>query len=233
MKLENVVKYHCPRSATPVVRLSSLSPEAMTGSDVMTALGMMQKRAPLGYAAFSGKMNLSRYDSHRAIQLLAMIGLKESVRYPALLKLDKEERMAVIFIIATYAFLDYSRSPDTELPCHACNCTGLRKGKRCSKCEGKGIVRAACKDCKGRGQSVNRSKTRFQGIPVYQSCKRCAGRGFERLPSAVVFRAVCQVTQAISLDTWNKSVKQLPEFLITELHKEEAWAEKQLRYITQ
>lgn len=142
-------------------------------------------------------------------------------------------RVAVIFIIATYAFLDYSRSPDTELPCHACNCTGLRKGKRCSKCEGKGIVRAACKDCKGRGQSVNRSKTRFQGIPVYQSCKRCAGRGFERLPSAVVFRAVCQVTQAISLDTWNKSVKQLPEFLITELHKEEAWAEKQLRYITQ
>lgn len=93
-------------------------------------------------------------------------------------------------------------------------------------------MRAACKDCKGRGEAVNRVMTRFQGVPVYQPCKRCSGRGFERIPSAVVFRAVCQVTQAVTLDTWNKSVKQLLEFLVAELHREEAWAEKTLSRIT-
>ncbi|KAA5982037.1 hypothetical protein F3I50_29450 [Pantoea sp. M_5] len=28
--------------------------------------------------------------------------------------------------------------------------------------------------------------TRFQGVPVYQPCKRCSGRGFERIPSKIV-----------------------------------------------
>lgn len=232
MKLESVVKYHSPRSVTPIVSQSSLSPDAMSGSDVMAALGMTQKRAPLGYSAFFGKMNVSGQDRARAIRLLAITGLQASSRYPALTKLPEEERMAVITIIAGYAFLDYARSPDTESSCHACHGKGLRNGKCCSKCNGKGVVRAACKDCKGRGEAVNRVMTRFQGVPVYQPCKRCSGRGFERIPSAVVFRAVCQATQVITLDTWNKSVKQLLEFLVAELHREEAWAEKALARIT-
>lgn len=232
MKLESVVKYHSPRSVTPLAGQSPLSPDAMTGSDVMAALGMVQKRAPLGYSAFFGKMHLSRHDRDRAIRLLTFLGLRTSARYPALTKLPEDERIAIITVIAGYAFLDYARSPDATSSCHACNGTGLRKGKCCSKCGGKGVVRAACKDCKGRGQSVNRTRTRFQGVPVYQPCKRCSGRGFERISSTVVYRAVCQVTDAITLDTWHKSVKQLHEFLIAELHREESWAEKALMRIT-
>lgn len=232
MKLESVVKYHSPRSVSPFTRQSSRSPGDMTGSDVMAALGMTQKRAPLGYSAFFGKMQLSHHDRDRAVGLLTKTAMKASVHYPALTKLPEDERMAVVTVIAGYAFLDYARSPDTESSCHACHGKGLRNGKCCSKCNGKGVVRAACKDCKGRGESLNRMMTRFQGVPVYQPCKRCSGRGFERIPSAVVFRAVCQVTQALTLDTWNKSVKQLLVFLITELHREEAWAEKALARIT-
>ncbi|ERM09611.1 antitermination protein [Pantoea agglomerans] len=232
MKLESVVKYHSPRSVSPFTRQSSRSPGDMLGSDVMAALGMTQKRAPLGYSAFFGKMQLSHHDRDRAVGLLTKTGMKASVHYPALSRLPEDERMAVVTVIAGYAFLDYARSPDSESPCHACHGTGLRNGKYCSKCNGKGVVRAACKDCKGRGEAVNRVMTRFQGVPVYQPCKRCSGRGFERIPSAVVFRAVCQVTQAVTLDTWNKSVKQLLEFLVAELHREEAWAEKTLSRIT-
>jgi len=232
MKLETAVKYHCPRSVTPFIRRSSLSPDAVTGSDVMAALGMTLKRAPLGYSAFFGKMNLSSHDRNRAIRLLAEAGLKASVYYPALTKLPEEELKAVITVIACHAFLDYARSPDTELSCHTCNGTGLWEGKCCCKCDGKGVLRAACKDCKGRGHSVNRTLTRFQGVPVYQPCRRCSGRGVQRIPSTAVFKAVCQVTQALSADTWNKSIKQLLDFLITVLHQEEAWAEKQLSRIT-
>lgn len=232
MKLESVVKYHSPCAVTPFITHSSLSPNAMNGSDIMAALGMTLKRAPLGYCAFFAKMNLSRHDRQRAIRLLKATGLRESSRYPSLVSLSEKKREAVIEIIAHYAFLDYARGPDTESPCHGCKSTGVRNGKLCSKCGGKGTIRAACKDCKGRGLSMNRMKSQSQGVPVYQPCKRCSGRGYERVASVVVFRAVSQVTKAISLDTWNKSVKQLLNFLITELHREEAWAEKQLLNIT-
>jgi hypothetical protein len=156
MKLESVVKYHSPRSVSPFTRQSSRSPDDMTGSDVMAALGMTQKRAPLGYSAFFGKMQLSHHDRDRAVGLLTVTGMKSSVHYPALTKLPEDERLAVVTVIAGYAFLDYARSPDTESPCHACHGTGLRNGKYCSKCNGKGVVRAACKDCKGRGEAVTR-----------------------------------------------------------------------------
>nr|WP_275452031.1 antitermination protein [Pantoea septica] len=204
----------------------------MTGKHVMAALGFVIRRAPLGYSAFCGKMELSQQDKQRAVLLLTATGIRESVRYPGLHKLPLAEREAIIAVIARYAFLDYARSVETELTCHKCEGTGFSKSKCCTKCQGKGFTRAACKDCKGRGESVNSMKTRLQGVPVYQHCQRCGGRGFERIASTVVFRAVCQVTQAISLDVWNKSVKQLLEFLTSELHREEAWAEKQLLHIT-
>lgn len=233
MKLENIVKYHSPRAVSPFFSPKHSSSESFSGSDIMAALGMANKRAPLGYSAFCGKMDLSQEDKRRAVTLLTASGLKESLHYPALRKMAETECLAVIEIMAAYAFLDYARSPESTMPCHACNSSGYRKGKRCTKCSGKGAVRAACKDCKGRGQSVNRMKTCLQGAPVYQHCKRCAGRGYERISSLVVFRAVCQVTQAISLDTWNKSVKLLLEFLVTELYKEESWAEKQFIRVTE
>lgn len=232
MKLESVVKYHSPRSLSSHALSAGTSADNLSGTDVMAALGMALKKAPLGYSAFCSKMNLSQRDRKRTVELLTSVGLRVSSHYPALTKLSVREQRSVIRVIAIYAYLDYARSPETEIPCHACSWTGFRKGKRCSKCTGKGMTRAACKDCKGRGQSVNRTKTELQGVPVYQNCKRCGGRGFERIPSAVVFRALCQVTSGISLDTWNKSVKQLLDFLIAELHREEAWADKQICRIT-
>lgn len=234
MKLESVVKYHSPRPNVfcAVSPRATPAPDNMTGNDVMAAMGFVIRRAPLGYSAFCGKMELSQQDKQRAVRLLTAAGIRESVRYPALHKLPQAEREAIVAVIAGYAFLDYARSAATEVPCHQCQGTGFRKAKHCTKCQGKGFTRAACKDCKGRGESVNRMMTRFQGVPVYQPCKRCSGRGYERIPSAVVYRAVCQVTQAITTDTWNKSVKQLLAFLVAELHREEAWAEKQLIHIT-
>lgn len=234
MKLESVVKYHSPRPNTFCTGSprAAPAPDNMTGKDVMAALGLVIRRAPLGYSAFCGKMELSQQDKQQAVRLLTAAGIRESVRYPALHKLPLAEREAIVAVIAGYAFLDYARSAATELTCHKCQGTGFRKSKRCSKCQGKGFTRAACKDCKGRGESVNRIKTRLQGVPVYQHCQRCGGRGFERIASTVVFRAVCHVTSAISLDVWNKSVKQLLEFLTSELYREEAWAEMQLLHIT-
>ncbi|WP_312209757.1 antitermination protein [Pseudescherichia sp.] len=102
----------------------------------------------------------------------------------------------------------------------------------CPTCKGKKVVSCACNDCRGRGKAVNQELTEDQGVPVLTDCKRCSGRGYERIPSTEAYAAVCQITDAITLDTWKKSVKPFYDQLITKFDIEEAWAEQQLKRIT-
>lgn len=102
----------------------------------------------------------------------------------------------------------------------------------CSACNGKKVVSCACNDCRGRGTAVNQKETKKQGVPVFGACKRCSGRGYERIPSTEAYAAVCRLTDAISVATWEKSVKPFYDQLITKFDIEEAWAEAQLKQIT-
>ena len=102
----------------------------------------------------------------------------------------------------------------------------------CPQCKGKKVVSCACKDCHGRGKAVNQALSEQQGVPVLADCKRCSGRGFERIPSTEAYAAVSEITDAISLETWKKSVKPFYEKLITKFDIEEAWADAQLKQIT-
>jgi len=110
----------------------------------------------------------------------------------------------------------------------------VKEGARviCSACNGKKVISCACGDCRGRGKAVNKALTDKQGVPVLADCKRCSGRGYERIPSTEAYAAVCQITDAITLDTWKKSVKPFYDQLITKFDIEEAWADAQLRLIT-
>lgn len=102
----------------------------------------------------------------------------------------------------------------------------------CPRCKGKKVVSCACNDCHGRGKAVNQALTEQQGVPVLADCKRCGGRGYERIPSTEAYAAVRQITDTISLDTWKKSVKPFYDQLITKFDIEEAWADAQLKQIT-
>ena len=102
----------------------------------------------------------------------------------------------------------------------------------CPTCKGKKVVSCACNDCQGRGKAVSKTLTERLGVPVLADCKRCSGRGYERIPSTEAYAAVCQITDAITLDTWKKSVKPFYDQLITKFDIEEAWAEQQLKHIT-
>lgn len=233
MNLEGLVRFHSPRSLSPGTSFTRASPDSLSIADVMAAAGMTQRRAALGYAAFAGKMNLSKQAITQTLGLLMSAAIKESVHYPALKKLSGREREVILKVIVIYAYLDFARSAATEMICIPCDGTGQRKGKQCKKCGGKKVVRAACNDCKGRGVAVNRLKSHLQGVPIYHHCVRCGGRGFERIASTVVYRAIALVSDAISLDTWNKSLKSLSDYLITFMEKEVSWADKQLQIITQ
>jgi len=102
----------------------------------------------------------------------------------------------------------------------------------CSTCKGKKVVSCACNDCRGRGKAVDQEETKKQGVPVFTNCKRCSGRGYERIPSTEAHAAISQITDSISLDTWKKSVKPFYDQLIMKFDIEEAWAEAQLKQIT-
>ncbi|EEV7594329.1 antitermination protein [Escherichia coli] len=102
----------------------------------------------------------------------------------------------------------------------------------CPECGGKGEVSTACKDCRGRGVAIHREESVKRGMPVIRDCQRCGGRGYERLPSTEAFNAICNVTDAISLDTWKKTVKRFYDTLVVQFDIEEAWAEQQLKKVT-
>ena len=259
MNLENTVKYHFAKSTLISDSPRATASDSLTGTDIMAAMGMTQERAAMGYSAFLGKMGSSQNDRERAIALLAEYALTKCDKVASLRKLADGVRPLVIHQLATFAFEDYSRSAASVKQCDCCSgvgfiqadvftnkfrkpegkmtVSGMVKVKEsvkvlCKKCNGAGTVSAACSDCHGRGKAVNQDLTEKQGIPVLADCKRCGGRGYERIPSTEAHAAVCQITDAISLDTWKKSVKPFYDQLITKFDIEEAWAEAQLKQIT-
>jgi len=254
MNLESAIKFHSPKSPQFTDSPRATASEALTGTDVMAAMGMAQSRAEMGYSAFLGKMGISKQDSDRAISLLTKHSLETCDRVAALRKLESDIKPVVMQVLATYAYLDYCRSAASVKPCECCTGAGFIEAEvfslkaplsggiqrnvreivrvRCKPCQGRGVVSAACNDCSGRGKALNRKETEAQGVPVMGDCKRCSGRGYERIPSTEAYRALSAVTDAITLDTWKKSVKPFYDALAAKLEVEEAWANSALSKVT-
>lgn len=254
MSLEATVKYHFAKTASFAGMPSATASESLSGTDYMAAMGMTQSRAPLGYAAFMGKVGVSENDAARAVSLLTEFALKTCDRVAALRKLDTDIKPAVMQVLATYAYMDYCRSAASVKPCECCNATGFIAAEvvtmksmlsgagrrevreqvrvRCKTCSGKGVVSSACRDCNGRGRAVMRKETELQGVPVMGDCKRCCGRGYERIPAVEAFRAISGITDSISLATWDRSGKPFYDQLIGKLEIEESWANAALNKVT-
>lgn len=254
MGLEATVKYHFPKTASFAGMPPATASDALSGTDYMAAMGMTQSRAPLGYSAFMGKVGVSDNDARRAVSLLTEHALSTCDKVAALRKLDPDVKSAVMQTLATYAYMDYCRSAASVKPCECCQAKGFieadvftmksplsggtsRSVKEvvrviCKTCNGKGVVSSSCRDCSGRGRAVDRKLTEEQGVPVMGDCKRCCGRGYERIPSTDAHRTVEGITDAISLDTWKKSVKPFYDGLIGKIEMEESCANAALNTVT-
>ena len=203
MNLENAVKFHSPTSTQLTDSPRATASEALTGTDVIGALGMVQRRSQLGFAAFSGKMDLSENDKRKAIQLLTQHGLKHCDKVAAIRKLASGDKGRVVQTLATFAFAAWSRSAATP---------GAR-----------------CKDCHGTGRACDREKTEKSGILTEKECKRCSGEGFSRLPAVSAYKAV---KTYITDKQWRYEVKRFYESLISELDKSESHANSLLQQVT-
>lgn len=255
MNIESTVKFHSPKPTQISDSPRATASDALTNTDVMCALGMVQSRAPLGFAAFNGKMNISENDKKRSVQLLTQYGLKHCDKIAALRKLDMNIKVKVVQTLAKFAYKDYCRSAAGTEQCECCKGAGVIRAKAmvmkhagcgktqpkyaeevthtlCQKCNGKGEVSVACCKCNGRGEAVNREETERQGVPVKHTCKQCSGRGYERIPAQKAFRAICAHTDAISATVWDKAIKPFYEQLTTELLSSEEGANRELAKIT-
>lgn len=253
MNLENFVKFHSAKTVQISDAPRATASDSLSCTDVMAAGGMVQSRAPLGFSAFLGKMEISSNDREKAIELLTQYALEHCDKVAALRKLENDIKPKVMQVLATFAFADYSRSAGTTRKCDCCNGNRFievevatmkyigqpylqeRREKvkvLCTKCDGSGEISCACPDCKGRGKAIDQKLTAEQGVPVIGDCKRCGGVGYSRLPSTDAYEAISRITDAITLDTWKKSVKRFYDELIVRFDIEEAWAESQLRSVT-
>lgn len=278
MRLESIAKYFSPKSPMLNDSTPATASDSLTISDVMGALGMCQVQAEFGLAAFLGKIGISETDKVKAVVLLAKHGMADCDKVAAIRKLPSEVKARVVLTLAVFAYLDYSRSAASEVPCDACDEGFIEERKfvmnklaqahdtvdsfvrgdlpqsitpiegremlvkhtfydvtrkACPKCNGKRVIKTVCNDCRGRRVAVDKKESKRQGAPVIKPCKRCSGRGYERLPSTQAYRAVSCITESISLDTWKKSVKPFYDEMIIRLEVEESKADAALKLTTE
>ena len=70
MKLEVSLKYFSPQGMYIGDDVKGTSPERLTGTDVMAAIGTTSNRERFGLAAFFGKAGISKTDEQMAVQAL-------------------------------------------------------------------------------------------------------------------------------------------------------------------
>ena len=71
MKLEASLKHFSPQGMHISDDVKGTSPDRLTGTDVMAAIGTTSSRARFGLAAFFGKAGISKTDEQLAVQALA------------------------------------------------------------------------------------------------------------------------------------------------------------------
>jgi hypothetical protein len=71
MELEASLKHFSPQGMHISDDVKGTSPDRLTGTDVMAAIGTTSSRARFGLAAFFGKAGISKTDEQLAVQALA------------------------------------------------------------------------------------------------------------------------------------------------------------------
>ncbi|EON0885479.1 antitermination protein, partial [Escherichia coli] len=135
MNLEALPKYYSPKSP----KLSDDAPATGSGgltiTDVMAAQGMVQSKAPLGFALFLAKVGVQ--DPQFAIE--GLLNYAMALDNPTLNKLSEETRLQIIPYLVNFAFADYSRSAASKARCEHCAGNGKYTAQDATTAQ-KGIV---------------------------------------------------------------------------------------------
>ncbi|HCL6021533.1 antitermination protein Q [Citrobacter freundii] len=247
MKLEASLKHFSPQGMHISDDVKGTSPDRLTCTDVMAAIGTTSSRARFGLAAFFGKAGISKTDEQLAVQALARHAM--DVAPKNVRKAAGGELGWCMLMLAQFAFAEYSRSAATSVTCHTCNGAGLIKGwedvvkypglysidggeivapkiereqvkRLCASCNGKGKLEARCR-CGGKGEVLDRKATSERGAPVFKTCERCSGNGFSAIFSATVHRAILKRLPDLHQSSWSRNWKPFYEMLVDTLRQGE------------
>lgn len=252
MKLENALKNFHPKSPTFGNVAGCTSPDRITGTDIMAAMGMTESQAKFGMTAFLAKNDVSEEDKFSTVEALTRYALKVA---PKLVRKAAGKKLGYcLIVLAKMAFEDYARSAGSVCQCSACRGKGLiykmkdvvkhpgittfegetiidpnireeLVGELCQDCNGKGQLTHRCR-CKGRGKVLDEAQTKLQGVPVFKLCDRCAGRGYNRVPSSVAYNAIKHLVPDLNERTWRRNWKPFYEKLRSKCFIEESIAEQ-------
>ena len=188
MKLEASLKHFSPQGMLISDSVKGTSPDRITGTDVMAAIGATGSRARFGLAAFFGKAGISKTDEQLAVQALAQFAIETAPK--SVRKAAGEAFGRCMITLAQFSFAEYARSAATSCACSACNGTGITTRTQITRkvsfpwgpapywanrsravrpsdweqwTEVKEIVPAACEACEGKGS-------------ISARC-RCGGKG--------------------------------------------------------
>ncbi|HHR6457154.1 TPA: antitermination protein [Providencia alcalifaciens] len=258
MKLENALKNFHPKSPTFGNVAGCTSPDRITGTDIMAAMGMTESQAKFGMTAFLAKNDVSEEDKFSTVEALTQYALKVA---PKLVRKAAGKKLGYcLIVLSKMAFEDYARSAGSVYQCSACSGKGLiykRKdvikhpgitrldgtviiepwtkneevGELCQECNGKGQITHRCR-CKGRGKVLDDIQTKLQGVPVFKDCHRCAGKGFNRVPSSVAYNAIRHLVPDLTQSSWSRNWKPFYEKLASKCFIEESAAEQAFRKVT-
>ncbi|HAV1976480.1 TPA: antitermination protein [Enterobacter hormaechei subsp. steigerwaltii] len=258
MKLEASLKHFSPQGMYISDDVKGTSPDRLTGTDVMAAIGTTSSRARFGLAAFFGKSGISKTDEQLAVQALAQVAIKNAPKNVR--KAAGDKLGACMLTLAQFAFADYSRSAATSVTCHSCSGSGFISGyedvikhpgifdadgavlvapkiknelvKRvCVACEGKKVILARCR-CGGKGEVLDRKATKERGAPVFKTCERCSGNGFSSVPSTAAHKAIMKRLPDLHVRTWTRNWKPFLEVLVDICRAEEGKAEREFQSAT-
>jgi len=240
MKLEASLKHFSPQGMHISDSVKGTSPDRLTGTDVMTAIGTTSSRSRFGLAAFFGKAGISKTDEQLAVQALARHAIENAPKN--IRKVAGSELGRCMLILAQFAFAEYSRSAASTGTCNTCGGTGLTERmedvvkhpgiydaegvevvapkvrrelvrRTCTACNGKGVLSARCR-CGGKGEVLDRKATKERGVPVFKTCERCSGQGFASISSATVHRAILKHLPDLHQSSWSRNWKPFYEKLV-------------------
>lgn len=253
MKIEKALNYFNPKGQAIIDGACSTNTESLSPADVMAALAICQARTRLGVNVWLGKTGMSQQASEEVIKQLTCYAGKTAS--PLLTKAAGRKVAQCMRILAIFAWQDYSRSAADRSPCGVCLGRGVnipefvvnltsakavshatgRKSQQgengCTNCHGRGTVSIRCR-CNGSGRVSDIAVSKRQGAPVDKVCGYCGGRGFRRVPSAQVFRAIQRLVPGLTQSSWSRNWKPHYQHLIAKCDVEAGLAAAEFRRIT-
>ncbi|WP_269935830.1 antitermination protein [Serratia liquefaciens] len=205
MNLESALKHFSPKSLNISDSSRATASEALTGTDIMAALGMVEAKAVFGMALCLGKYGVSEEDRQRSVDMLTQFASKKAPR--AIKRAAGAKFGRCLRIMAAMAYGEFCRSALSAEPCSCCQGRGLVRKTQINRNElaieweeNKFSIKNGVWMIKDKFQPP--AKTVWEDVMMV-ACPVCKGKG------NISARCRCQGTGTV-LDKKNSELQGVP-----------------------